>query len=76
MRSRPASLGERAARAYRGPSRQIDPDNLPVRLELGKVYARRKDYERAREAWEAVLALDPENSEASTLIRKLVRGEF
>jgi len=55
---------------------EIDADDIATQLKLGEVYARKKDYERAREAWERVLELDPENSEAGSLIRKLVRGEF
>lgn len=55
---------------------EIDPDDVSAQLKIGEVFARKKDYERAREAWERVLELDPGNSEAGSLIRKLVRGEF
>lgn len=55
---------------------ELDPDDVPTLLRIGEVHALRKDYESAREAWEKVLVLDPGNSEAGTLIRKLVRGEF
>jgi cytochrome c biogenesis protein CcmG/thiol:disulfide interchange protein DsbE len=55
---------------------EIDPDDVATQLRIGEVYVRKKDYERAREAWERVLELDPGNSEAGSLIRKLVRGEF
>ena len=55
---------------------EIDADDIATQLKIGEVYARKKDYERAREAWERVLELDPGNSEAGALIRKLVRGEF
>jgi tetratricopeptide (TPR) repeat protein len=55
---------------------EIDADDIETQLKIGEVYARKKDYERAREAWERVLELDPGNSEAGALIRKLVRGEF
>jgi tetratricopeptide (TPR) repeat protein len=55
---------------------EIDPEDVATQLKIGEVYARKQDYERAREAWERVLELDPGNSEAGSLIRKLVRGEF
>jgi len=61
---------------YYGQCVEIDPADVSMQLKIGEVYAKRKDYERAREAWEEVLALDPGNSEARALIRKLVRGEF
>jgi tetratricopeptide (TPR) repeat protein len=54
----------------------IDPADISIQLKIGEVYAKLRNYGRARETWENVLRLDPGNSEASTLIRRLVRGEF
>lgn len=54
----------------------VKPDDVSTLLQIGEVYARRKDYERAREAWESILKIEPGNEEAAALIRRLVRGEF
>jgi peroxiredoxin len=54
----------------------IDAADVAIQLKIGEVYAKLRNYERARETWENVLKLDPDNSEASALIRRLVRGEF
>jgi tetratricopeptide (TPR) repeat protein len=55
---------------------EVDPKSIEVNLRIGEVYAALKEYEKARKAWEAVLKIDPDNREADTLIRRLIRGEF
>lgn len=55
---------------------EIDDRSVEILLKIGEVYARMKNYEKAREAWERVLLLDQGNREADALIRRLIRGEF
>lgn len=55
---------------------EIDDRSVEIYLQVGEIYARMKNYEKAREAWERVLQLDPGNREADALIRRLIRGEF
>lgn len=55
---------------------EIDDRSVEIYLQIGEVYARMKNYEKAREAWERVLQLDQGNREADALIRRLIRGEF
>ncbi|MCB9792622.1 MAG: tetratricopeptide repeat protein [Alphaproteobacteria bacterium] len=55
-----------------------DPDNYLARGDLGRVYARRGEYESAIEAWKAVLAADPGNVQAQENLRRAqerVEGE-
>jgi tetratricopeptide (TPR) repeat protein len=55
---------------------EVNPKSIEINLRIGEVYASHKEYEKAREAWERVLKLDPDNREADALIRRLIRGEF
>ena len=54
----------------------IRPTSIETHLKVGEVYAVMKNYEEARESWETVLRLAPDNREADVLIRKLIRGEY
>ena len=55
---------------------EVNPKSIEINLRIGEVYASLREYEKAREAWEAVLKFDPDNREADALIRRLIRGEF
>jgi tetratricopeptide (TPR) repeat protein len=52
------------------------PDDSSAWLQIGEACARQRDYDRAREAWEQVLRIEPGNREADTNIRRLIRGEY
>jgi len=55
---------------------ELDPKNIYVRLKLGEAFAKMKKFVEAREAWEAVLRLDPGNEEVDFNMRRLVRGGY
>lgn len=55
---------------------EIAPDDAAIWLLLGETYATQGAYDRAREAWENVLRLEPGNAEADANIRRLIRGEY
>jgi tetratricopeptide (TPR) repeat protein len=54
----------------------LAPEDVEIWLRYGEVLARQRAYDRAREAWEQVLRLEPGNAEADAQIRKLIRGEY
>jgi len=55
---------------------EVKPEATEIHLRVGQIHADMKRYEAAREAWEKVLTYDPDNDEANTMLRRLVRGEF
>jgi tetratricopeptide (TPR) repeat protein len=55
---------------------ELEPEDAAVWLLLGEVYALQGSYDRAREAWENVLRIQPGNAEADANIRRLIRGEY
>lgn len=55
---------------------EVVPDATDVHLRIGQIHADAKRYEEARSAWEKILEYDPDNREADTKLRQLIRGEF
>lgn len=55
---------------------ELDPRDAGIWLRLGEAQAAQGAYDKAREAWEAVLRIEPGNAEADANIRRLIRGEY
>ena len=55
---------------------EVAPNDAAAWLHIGESCARQRRYDKAREAWEQVLRIEPGNKDADTSIRRLIRGEY